>query len=68
MTYNSEGANSTEYAHVGYKIKDSEGVVVSSDSIMIGQLAQGETMKDTGYLSGDFYLGESYSLEFIDVK
>lgn len=68
MTYNSEGANKSEDAHVPYKIKDSEGMVVASATALTDPLAEGETVMDTGYINGDFYLGETYTLEFLDYE
>ncbi len=67
VTYNAEGENKTQYANIGYKIKDSEGVVILSSSIIVGQLAQGETIKTSGYITGNFSLGETYTLEFVDI-
>ncbi len=66
MTYNADGKNKTDYAHIGYKIKDSEGVVIASSSILVGEMSEGETIKENGYISGDFILGEKYTVEFYD--
>ncbi len=66
MTYNADGKNKTDYVHIGYKIKDSEGVVIASSSILLGEMSEGETIKENGYINGDFILGEKYTVEFYD--
>lgn len=67
MLYNSD-VNSSGYAYVGYKIKDDDGVVVSSNHAIIGPLEEGEILIDKEYCRGEFTIGENYSLWLIDVE
>ena len=68
MTYNKKGNDSNDYARVSYKIKDSEGMVVSSGDIMFGPLAVGDKTKETEICVGTFELGEKYTIELLDYK
>lgn len=68
MTYNSAGTGKSEHGHVAYKIKDSDGMVVASATALTDPLAEGETVMDTGFIDGDFYLDETYTLEFLDYQ
>lgn len=67
MIYNSE-ANSSGYAYIGYKIKDEEGVIISSNHSIIGPLEEGEALNEKEYCRGEFVIGKNYILELIDVK
>lgn len=66
MTYNAKGANHSDYAHIGYKVKDEDGVVVGSGTFMVGPLAVGDVVQDKTYLSGDYEIGKKYTVELLD--
>lgn len=68
MVYNENGAGSSDYAYVGYKVKDSEGIVVDSGSFSVGPMAVGDIIIEENYLGGKYKLGEAYSIELIDTK
>lgn len=68
MVYNSKGNNSSDYLEVGYKIKDSEGIILDSSSFVAGPLSVGEIIVAEEWLNGKYELGETYILELTDIK
>ena len=67
MTFNKDGDSEDDYFDVPYKIKDSDGVIVDSGTVLCGPLSVGDTIKEQTYL-GNVELGETYSIEFLDAK
>ena len=59
--------STSHYSHVGYKLKDSNGVIVDSGNAFINPMAVGETSKDTFYIS-NLDANESYVLELDNSK
>lgn len=69
MTYNSKGNSSSDYVYIGYKIKDSEGVIVDSGSFMVGPLAVGDVVVEEEYASADkINLNGKYTIELYDAR
>lgn len=65
MTYNVEGDKHSDTTSIGYKLKDSEGVVIDSGEMYLDPMCVGETVKDDMSFY-DLDLNESYTIEFID--
>ena len=63
----SKDQNKSEYIHVGYKLYDSEGIVVDSGEILAGPIAVGEATKDSFWIS-DLDPREEYTLKLMDVS
>ena len=59
--------STSHYSHVGYKLKDSSGVIVDSGSTGINPMAVGETSKNTFYIN-NLDANESYTLELENSK
>ena len=59
--------SSTSYSQVGYKLKDSNGVIVDSGNAYINPMAVGETATDQVYIN-KLSANESYVLEFENPK
>ena len=57
----------SDYIHVGYKLYDSEGVVVGSGQIFAGPVGVGESIKDS-FTIWDLDPRETYTLKFLDVS
>lgn len=66
--YDEEGKKYSRSCYVGYKLKDSEGYVVSSGSFRTPSLATGEKFKnESEVLYNCIEPGETYTLELSDV-
>lgn len=63
MTYNYKGKSSSDYCHVSYKIKDTDGEIVTSDEALFGPLAVGDVMKEHFY-ANDIDKSNEYFIEF----
>ena len=59
--------STSHYSHVGYKLKDSDGVIVDSGNASVNPMAVGETSKDTIYIN-NLDANESYVLELENAK
>ncbi|MBQ5825460.1 MAG: zinc ribbon domain-containing protein [Clostridia bacterium] len=64
MTYNSTPGVS-KYVHIGYKLKNSKGIIVDSGTINVSQSDTGDTSL-TEKLVFDLSMQETYTLELID--
>ncbi len=60
-------SSTSHYSHVGYKLKDSNGVIVDSGNASINPMAVGETSKDNIYIN-NLDANESYTLELDNSK
>ena len=60
-------SSTSHYSHIGYKLKDSNGVIVDSGNASINPMAVGETSKDTIYIN-NLDANESYTLELDNSK
>lgn len=56
----------SDYIHVGYKLYDSEGIVVGAGQILAGPVGVGESIKDT-FTVWDLDPQETYTLKFLDI-
>ena len=65
LTNNSDSSSS--YSHVSYKLKNSEGIVVNSGSILINPMSAGEIAMGNAYLN-DLNPNDSYILTFENTK
>ena len=65
---NKNGKSSSDYCYFGYKLKNSDGVIIDSGMCMAGPLAVGEAKREESYMGSDLDRGESYTLEFYDYK
>lgn len=66
MAYNYNGSSHSDSSQIGYKVKDSEGIVVDSGTFYLDPIAVGDVIKDNSTVF-DLRLGEAYTLELIDV-
>lgn len=60
-------SSTSHYSHVGYKLKDSKGVIVESGNASINPMAVGETSKDTINIY-NLDANEKYTLELDNSK
>ncbi|MGN0640274.1 MAG: hypothetical protein ACI4JT_04905 [Oscillospiraceae bacterium] len=65
MTYNNSGNTHSDISKIGYKIKDSEGFVVDSGTILLDPMCVGDMIKEEKSVYS-LKLGETYTLELID--
>lgn len=65
MLYNDKGDLHSDSSSIGYKIKNSEGIIVESGTFYIEAMAVGETVieEETVY---DIPAGDTYTIELID--
>lgn len=65
--YDREGDNYSRSSSIGYKIYDSEGYVIDSGTAYITALKVGDKFKDEVEYIYNITLGESYTIELLDV-
>ena len=66
MTYNST-PGTAQYAYIGYKLKNSSGIIVDSGSILISKADKGDTVVTEKIFFG-LNMKEAYTLELYDYK
>ena len=66
MLYNNKGNSHSDNSKIGYKIKDSEGFVVNSGTMILDPVSVGDMIKEEQPVF-NLKLGEAYTLELIDV-
>ncbi len=66
FTYNKDGANRSERLHIGYKLYDSDNVVVESGTVYTDAVKVGEKYRKTSRIY-ELNPSESYTLVLLDV-
>ena len=67
-TYDENGSSCSSSCIVGYKIYDSDGYVVESDTFYSEKMCVGEKFKDAYIYVYDLEIGETYTLELLNVS
>jgi hypothetical protein len=67
-TFDREGNNYSRSSSIGYKVYDSDGFVVSSGTVYITALKVGDKFRNEKEYIWDITLGETYTLEIMDVN
>lgn len=65
--FDREGDNYSRSSSIGYKVYDSEGFVVSSGTVYITALKVGDKFRNEKEYVWDITLGETYTIEIMDV-
>lgn len=65
--YDKNGSHYSNSCKVGYKVYDSDGYVVASGTFYSDAMCVGEKFKDDYFLACDLKIGETYTLELLDV-
>lgn len=67
-TYDKKGSSYSSYCRVGYKVYDSDGYVVDSGTFYSDAMRVGDKFKDDYFTIYNLEIGETYTLELLNVS
>lgn len=67
-TYDKNGSSYSNYCRVGYKVYDSDGYVVDSGTFTSDSIRVGDKFKDDYFTVYNLEIGETYTLELLNVS